>query len=113
MQQLEAEAIGKRIRQARNERGGMTQDELAAMALISKRALQEYEAGVRIPYRHLPEFSRILNRPTEWFLYGDEMLGALDKQELREMVREVVREEIEAALAPIVARLGVSQEDAA
>ncbi len=113
MQQLEAKEIGERIRQARKERGGMTQDDLAALALISKRALQEYEGGVRIPYKHLPDFSRILNRPTEWFLYGDEVLGALDRQQLREMISDVVREEVATALAPLLARLDLPHENAA
>src|SRR3954471_19120300 len=70
MAQFEAAEIGARIRQARNERG-LSQDELAAMASFSKRSLQDYEAGVTIPYRHLREFGRLLNKPEEWFLYGE------------------------------------------
>ncbi len=71
MQQFDREAIGRRIALARHERG-LTQDELAALASFSKRALQEYEGGVRIPYKHMDELHRLLGKPTEWFLYGDQ-----------------------------------------
>ena len=71
MQQFAAEEIGARIRQARKERG-LTQDELADLASgFSKRSLQDYESGKTIPYKHLQELGRLLNKPTEWFLYGD------------------------------------------
>lgn len=50
----------------------MTQEDLAAIASFSKRSLQDYEAGVTIPYPHLPELGRLLKRPSEWFLYGEE-----------------------------------------
>lgn len=99
MAQFEAQEIGARIQQARNEKG-ITQEELAEMASFSKRSLQEYEAGRTIPYRQLRELGRLLERPTEWFLYGDdagtngpaaarleEVLGAVEA--LREEVREV------------------------
>jgi transcriptional regulator with XRE-family HTH domain len=87
MQQFDADAIGARIRQARNERG-LTQDELAAMASFSKRSLQDYEAGTTIPYRHLRELGRLMNKPEEWFLYGDQTVGGVGEQRLREIIRE-------------------------
>lgn len=71
LSQFEAKEIGLRIVQARKERG-MTQEDLAAIASFSKRSLQDYEAGVTIPYPHLPELGRLLKRPSEWFLYGEE-----------------------------------------
>jgi transcriptional regulator with XRE-family HTH domain len=108
MQEAEQSDIGARIKQARRERG-MTQDELAAMASFSKRSLQDYEAGDTTPYRHLSEIGRLLNKSPDWILYGDEALGALNEQQLR----EIVREEVEAALAPLLARLGLPRENAA
>lgn len=72
MAQIEAREIGERIAQARLEAGGMTQEELAAMATFSKRSLQDYEGGVTIPYKHLKELGRLLARSPEWFLYGEE-----------------------------------------
>lgn len=67
---FEAQAIGARIALARNEQG-MTQEELAGAASFSKRSLQDYEAGVTIPYKHLRELSALLGKRVEWFLHGD------------------------------------------
>ena len=72
MAQLEAEAIGRRIAQARKEMNGLTQERMAELASFSKRSLQDYEAGVTIPYKHLREIGAITQRPVEWFLHGDE-----------------------------------------
>lgn len=71
MAQFEAQEIGARIALARKE-AGFTQEELAQIAPFSQRSLQDYEAGKITPYRHLRDLSRLLKRPTEWFLYGDE-----------------------------------------
>jgi transcriptional regulator with XRE-family HTH domain len=71
MAQLQAREIGARIKQRRLERG-LTQPELAAMASFSTRSLQDYENGVTIPYRHLPEIGKLLNTEPVWFLYGQE-----------------------------------------
>ena len=68
--QFEAQAIGARIALARNEQG-MTQEELAGAASFSKRSLQDYEAGITIPYKHLRELGVLLDRPVEWFLRGE------------------------------------------
>lgn len=70
LQQFEAKEIGARIAQARKERG-LTQEELAEIGSFSKRSLQDYETGVTTPYRKVRELSRLLGKPTEWFLYGD------------------------------------------
>lgn len=68
--QLEAKAIGGRIAKARLE-AGMTQEEVADVATFSKRSLQDYEAGVTIPYKHLREIGKLLNRDVDWFLHGE------------------------------------------
>jgi transcriptional regulator with XRE-family HTH domain len=68
--QFEAKEIGRRIALARTE-AGLTQEEVADLATFSKRSLQDYEAGVTIPYRNMREISRLLGRPVEWFLHGD------------------------------------------
>ena len=80
MERVEGEAIGARIKQARDERG-MTQEDLAAMASFSKRSLQNYEAGVTVPYKHMAEIGRLVNRQQEWLLYGDEALARSDEQQ--------------------------------
>lgn len=70
--QLEAKAIGGRIRRARDE-AGMTQEELADVAVgFSKRSLQAYEAGVTIPYKHMQEIAAITGKSVEWMLHGDQ-----------------------------------------
>jgi transcriptional regulator with XRE-family HTH domain len=69
--QLEAKEIGERIARARNE-AGLTQDELVEMATFSKRSLSDYERGATIPYRQMREISKLLDRPVEWFLHGDD-----------------------------------------
>jgi transcriptional regulator with XRE-family HTH domain len=70
MDEFAAREIGARIAQARRERG-LTQEELAMISSFSKRALQDYEAGLRVPYRHMRELSLLLGRSVEWFLHGD------------------------------------------
>jgi transcriptional regulator with XRE-family HTH domain len=62
---------GSRIRQARLEKG-LTQPELAAVCAFSMRSLQNWETGVSIPYKHFTELSKVLDKQTNWFLYGGE-----------------------------------------
>jgi transcriptional regulator with XRE-family HTH domain len=69
--QFEARAIGERIQRARNE-VGLTQEEMTELATFSKRSLQDYEAGVTIPYRHMREIAALTGKPVEWFLYGED-----------------------------------------
>ena len=54
-----AREVGARIAAMRRERG-FTQEELAALAPFSKRSLQDYEAGISLPYRHLRDLSSLL-----------------------------------------------------
>ena len=69
--QFEARAIGERIAKARNE-AGLTQEAMAELASFSKRSLQDYEAGVTIPYKHMREIASLLKRGVPWFLHGEE-----------------------------------------
>jgi len=71
MAQFEAKEIGARIALARRE-AGLTQEQLAELAPFSTRSLQNYERGEVIPYRQMRELSKILGRPVEWFLRGDD-----------------------------------------
>lgn len=102
MQQFAAHEIGARIAQARREAGGMTQEQLAEISSFSTRSLQNYEAGKTIPWKYLGELSRLLRKPTEWFLYGDDetiepAVAALSRPELEDLVRrlEVVADRLE------------------
>lgn len=107
MQQFEAQEIGARIQLARKERG-LTQEELAEIASFSKRSLQDYEAGLTIPYRHFRELARLLKRPVEWFLYGDQEDAA---EERIEQLREIVREEIAAVRSDLAEILALLEDD--
>lgn len=93
MEEFELREIGARIAQARLERG-FTQEQLAEIGSFSKRSLQDYEAGVTIPYRHLRELGRLLKRKPEWFLYGDE-------PEPEPGVLSVIRDELQELAGPV------------
>lgn len=84
MAQLEAKEIGVRIAQARNE-AGLTQEQLAEMSPFSYRSLQDYEQGVTIPYRQMREISKLLGKPVEWFLHGDDE----DEQSILEQLKDL------------------------
>jgi transcriptional regulator with XRE-family HTH domain len=96
VQQLAAKEIGARIALARKE-AGFTQEELAVTSSFSQRSLSNYESGVSIPYKHLRELSRLLQRPTEWFLYGEEEPDETVSEQLAEIVARLER--IEQLLA--------------
>lgn len=66
---LAPKEIGQRIQQARKE-NGLTQDELSEMSSFSRRALQTWESGAVIPYKHLREISRLLDVQVSWLLHG-------------------------------------------
>lgn len=72
MEQFAAEEIGARIADARKLANGMTQETLGDLIGVSKRSVQDYEAGVTIPWKHMQAISKVTKRPVEWFLYGDE-----------------------------------------
>ena len=71
----------------------------SSVASFSKRSLQDYEAGAVIPFKHFQELGRLLRRPPEWFLYGDEALRPDD--EIRQLQHEVqaLRDQLDEVLA--------------
>jgi len=64
-------AIGARISHARAARG-LTQEELAGMSSFSYRSLQEWERGVRVPFKQITELAKHLDTTRDWLLYGDD-----------------------------------------
>ena len=59
--------VGKRIQQAREERG-LTQAELAARLRCTQSALSNYELGKRKPNLDLlNEIAEVLNKPLDYF----------------------------------------------
>ena len=107
MQQFDSRAIGSRIAQARREAGGMLQEELAELLDVSKRSVQDYEAGVRIPWKHFQQLEVIFKRSLEWFLHGDEAAEPSPSEpssgNQAAMISQLAR--IEAALEALVAQL--------
>jgi hypothetical protein len=69
---IDGRDVGRRIAQARYEAGWMTQKTLAELLCVCKRSVQAYEAGRTIPYRHIHRLGQIFERPSSWFLYGDQ-----------------------------------------
>lgn len=90
MQQFAAREIGARIAQARREADGMTQDDLADALNVSKRSVQEYEAGNTIPWKHFSRLEEVFEQPLAWFLRGEERSDEETKQ-LDERLEEVER----------------------
>lgn len=66
--------IGRRIAEARQE-GGLTQRELADRLGVTVRTVQNYEAGVAVPYRHLRSIESAGHKRPGWILQGGEDSG--------------------------------------
>jgi transcriptional regulator with XRE-family HTH domain len=100
--QFEILEIGRRVREAR-KKAGLTQEQLAAMCSFSKRSLQDYEAGVTEPYKHLREIAQATDRPLHWLLTGEE--PQLDEEVADRLDR------IEQVLEVLVARSEPGEEE--
>jgi transcriptional regulator with XRE-family HTH domain len=83
-----AEEIGTRIAQAREE-AGLTQEDLGDLIDLSTRQVQNLEAGVSKPFKHLEAIAGATGKPSEWFLREDE-----DATERDDRLRQIVQEEL-------------------
>ena len=83
-----AQEIGDRIRQARQEAGGMTQRELADLLGVTERSVNAYEAGDVIPYRFIRDLEKALDVPAAWLLHGD---AATDDDRKLDEILSIVR----------------------
>lgn len=86
--QLKAKEIGDRIAEARKELG-LTQEQVTDLATFSKRSLQDYETGVTIPYRQMPELARLLKRDVAWLLHGEQAPAPMPNGLLGEIATNV------------------------
>lgn len=100
MQQFAGAEIGARIAQARREADGMTQEQLAELLNVSTRSVQDYEAGVTMPWRHFKLLETAFKRPMGWFLYGDQPEAETPGEAVLEKLAR-----IEQQLALVIARL--------
>jgi transcriptional regulator with XRE-family HTH domain len=104
MAQFEAREIGARIQKARKQRG-LTQPDLAELCDVTPRTVQNWEAGTHPPYKHLRTISRLLNRPEEWFLYGEEAQDAAPDEATKAQL-----DRIEQALETLIAQGGQAEQ---
>lgn len=85
MQQFEAQEIGARIALARKRAGGMTQETLADLIGVSTRSVQDYEAGVTIPWKYLLPIAKVTKVDVDWLIHGDET----EPPEVRELLEDI------------------------
>jgi len=64
--------IGRRIAYARKEHGGMTQAQLSEVLDVSARTVQDYERGLRVPWKHFQRLEEIFGYSIGWWLRGEE-----------------------------------------
>lgn len=88
----------------------MTQDDLSEALNVSKRSLQDYEAGTTIPWKHFQKLSAIFNRPLEWFLHGEEPQPEPESLEDPDVIERLDR--IERLLEALVAPGGLAEREA-
>lgn len=67
----QAQEIGARVAEAR-KLAGFSQAELGDLLGVSKRAVQIYENGTTIPWRHFRRLEELTGKPVSWFLHGDD-----------------------------------------
>jgi transcriptional regulator with XRE-family HTH domain len=72
----ESRAIGARIAEARRH-AGLTQRELADRLEVTVRTVQNYEAGVAVPYRYLRMIETLGRKRPGWILDGGDDAGLL------------------------------------
>jgi transcriptional regulator with XRE-family HTH domain len=96
-----AKEIGRRIQQARQEAGGMTQRELGDLLGVTERSVAAYESGQVVPYRFLRELENILNVEAAWILHGEEAMRTQESRQMDEML--VMLKELRAAVADLQA----------
>ena len=91
MEPDERRRIGARIARARRE-NGLTQADLAEQLGITTRSVQNYEAGVIVPWRHLRRIEVVTHRRSGWLLQDrdtpDNPVSAETVHELLDAMRE-------------------------
>lgn len=84
--------VSERIVLARKE-AGLTQVELAELIDVSQRSMQGYENAEVIPYRKMRDIARVLNKPVEWLLHGDEAVVPAEQrlEAIERQLQEVLK----------------------
>jgi transcriptional regulator with XRE-family HTH domain len=93
----EQRAIGARIAEARRH-AGLTQRQLAQSLGVTVRTVQNYEAGVAVPYRYLRTIEALTHSRPGWILDGKEHGDLADTiaalQQAMERHHELMREHL-------------------
>lgn len=76
--------VAQRLRDARRALG-LTQQEVADRLGVSRRAVSEWETGIRQPHTSLPALSALYDVSASFLLYGVEP-SSVELRELREIV---------------------------
>jgi len=102
MAELDRAAISLRIAEARKQRAGLTQPELAELLEppVHWRTVQEWEApNGTVPWDRLDQIGRITGVTKEWLLHGEAQVAAGVFEERLERIERVL-EELVARLEP-------------
>jgi transcriptional regulator with XRE-family HTH domain len=121
MQELDKQAMGRRIRQIRLA-AGLRQWELARMLGTTQSAVHKYEHGVVPEPRRLVELARIGGTSLEWVLTGEHWENGSEEQErpspdlletacLIRQISDEGREAIDEALRIIREAVGILSQD--
>jgi len=97
---FEPEAIGERIKQAR-ERAGLRQEDLADILGVATRTLQNYEGATTKPFKQLNAIAAATGVTTEWLLHGDATREDADASGNAESIADRL-EELAAGVAGLV-----------
>lgn len=68
--EIDLKEVGRRIAHARKF-AGLRQADLAAEVGLVTRAIQNFEGGVRMPWKHLDRIASATGRSKAWLVHGD------------------------------------------
>ena len=95
----ERKRIGARIARARRE-NGLTQADLAQQLGITTRSVQNYEAGVIVPWRHLRRIEFVTHKRSGWLLQDEDAPDAVSAESIHALLetmnhhQELLREQL-------------------
>lgn len=85
---IEEAEIRARIREARLL-VGLTQEQAADLAVVHKRTWENWERGVvEIPFKQMEVIAKVIGKPVEWLLHGDEYVSTSGFEAQLAAVRE-------------------------
>jgi transcriptional regulator with XRE-family HTH domain len=100
MEPDERRRIGARIARARREYG-LTQADLAEQLGITTRSVQNYEAGVIVPWRHLRRIEVVTHKRSGWVLQDGDAPETLSAESIHALLetlnqhQELLREQLQ------------------